>query len=255
MDPAERKAIMNSINSGSGNNSNNNIQPDVGQRLLKGLKLIIDTVNRVSNLIVKEVEDATRLKPVDKVIVELNTLSTFVKVKANTLNIDKVLFSFVSFDQHSKKLLANIDIYMNVEDTLVLAEDILSGRLAKLADREKSKGEKYPKAIWTSPLGGVNEQKARERKLRSDGKAVSRHFTVAPGAKQPFVLTAVQGAGQSEPNGIIKPVGNPETTIRVALTAASLKKLAVMVKTHVTAYYSAAYSNNMYAMPDRKEGR
>lgn len=241
------------------NTNNTNNDTDTSMRLLKGLKMTIDTINRVSNLIVKEivneVKQAASLKPVDKVICELNTLTTFVKVKANTLNIDKVLFSFVQFDQRTKKLVASIDIYVSVSDALVLAEDILSGRIAKLAERERQKGEKYPKAVWCSPLGGVNEQKAKERKLRSDGKAISRHFTLAPGSKQPFVLTAVQCAGQSEPNGIIKPIGNPETTVRVALTPEALKALAVTMKTHITAYYAAAYSANAYAMPDRKEGR
>ena len=129
------------------------------KRLARGIKMVLDSM---------------RIQPIDNVISELNTLNTFVKVKGNSFDIGKTLFSFVEFDKNTKKLQKSVDCYMGMEESLIFCHDILSGKLPKLAAKEKAKGEQYPKAVWHSPLGGVNEQKARERKLRSDGKAISR---------------------------------------------------------------------------------
>ena len=140
--------------------------------------------------------DSMKLQPVDNVIAELNTLNTFVKVKGNSFDIGKTLFSFVEFDKNTKKFQKSVDCYMGLEESLIFCHDVLSGKLPKLAAKEKAKGEQYPKAVWFSPLGGVNEQKAKERKLRSDGKAISRSFNIAPGSKADFVVTVTQGAGE-----------------------------------------------------------
>ena len=182
--------------------------------------------------------DAMKIKPIDNVIAELNTQNTFVKVKGNSFHIGKTLFSFVEFDAHTKKLQKSVDCYMGLEESLIFCQDVLSGKLPKLAAKEKAKGEQYPKAVWHSPLGGVNEQKAKERNLRSD---------IAPGAKADFVVTVTQGAGKSQPNGIITPEGKPEVTIRVACSADNLKGLALSLKAHIEAYFAACYATNVYA--------
>lgn len=202
------------------------------KRLAKGIKMILDSM---------------KMNPIDNVIAELNTKNTFVKVKGNSFHINKTQFSFVEFDAQTKKLQKSVDCYMGLEESLVLCQDVLSGKLPKMAAAEKAKGEQYPKPVWNSPLGGVNEQKAKERKLRTDGKAVSRSFTIAPGSRADFVVTAMQGAGNSMPNGIIVPDGKPEVTIRVACTAENLKGLALSLKAHIEAYYAACYATNVFA--------
>ena len=63
---------------------------------------------------------------IDKEFAELNTTSTFIKAKANAFEIEKTLLSFVSFDNNTKKLKDNIDIFMSFGDSLALANDILS---------------------------------------------------------------------------------------------------------------------------------
>ena len=176
------------------------------QRLARGIKMILD---------------AMKIKPIDNVIAELNTQNTFVKVKGNSFHIGKTLFSFVEFDAHTKKLQKSVDCYMGLEESLIFCQDVLSGKLPKMAAKEKAKGEQYPKAVWHSPLGGVNEQKAKERNLRSDGKAISRCFNIAP--------------------------GEPEVTIRVACSADNLKGLALSLKAHIEAYFAACYATNVYA--------
>lgn len=60
-------------------------------------------------------------------------------------------------------------------------------------------------------------------------------------------MTVTQGAGKSQPNGIITPEGKPEVTIRVACSADNLKGLALSLKAHIEAYFAACYATNGYA--------
>lgn len=211
-------------------------------RLAKGLKMIIDRLTP---------------KPIDNVLCDLATDKTMVKFKGNALEIDRVQCSFIEFDARTKKLKSNIDIYLDVGEALCLCQDIISGKIPKLAAVEKQRcaneGVKYPSEVYTSPLGGVSEEKAKKRGLRNDGKAISRLFKVSPGSKADFIFTAEQKAGHTDPKlkKLIVPEGNPEITIRVACSAQQLKAMALTVKMHIEAFYSAKYANNGYAMPPK----
>lgn len=180
----------------------------------------------------------------DNEFFELNSLNTFVKLKANSFGIGKVMFAFVQFDQNTKKLTSSMDVYMDMEEALLLANDILSGKIASLAQVEKAKGAKYPGAIYSSPMGGVNEKKAAERNLRTDGKAISRLFTLSPGSRQPFIFTAEQRPGTSNDKGLIVPEhsAKPEIQIRVPATAEMLKKMALSIQSNINAYRAAQYA-------------
>ena len=57
--------------------------------------------------------------------------------------------------------------FPKMDDTLLFANDVLSGRIPTLATAEKAKGAQYPKPVWQSRLGGVNEEKAKARGLRN----------------------------------------------------------------------------------------
>ena len=175
----------------------------------------------------------------NKTIFEINGLNTFVKIKTNAFNINKLLLSFVNYDKknNNNKLLKNIDIYMNIPDALLFANDILSGRIYKLAVAEKAKGAQYPNAVWQSALGGTPEKRAN----REDGKAISRYWNIKPGAKKPFVLTAYQSAGHTIETGIIVPEGKPEFSIMVPCTNDDLKKLALMIQYEIQGFITASY--------------
>lgn len=208
-------------------------------RLAKGLKMIIERLTP---------------KPIDNVLCDLATDKTMVKFKGNALDIDRVQCSFIEFDARTHKLKSSVDIYLDVGEALSLCQDIISGRIPKLASAEKQRcaneGVKYPSEVYTSPLGGVSEEKAKSRGLRNDGKAISRLFKVSPGAKADFIFTAEQRAGHTDPKlkKLIVPEGNPEITIRVACSAQQLKAMALTVKMHIEAFYAAKYANNGYAM-------
>lgn len=210
------------------------------QRIANGLGMAIKKLTAI--------EQRLEIKPIGKEYCEINTLTTFLKAKSCAFNIEKVRLDFVEFDKATNKLTSNIELYMGFGEALVLSQDILSGRISKLAVKEKAKGEKYPKAIWQSKLGGVNEENAKKRNLRTDGKAISRYFTIAPGSKAEFVITAEQKAGKSAPNGIITPCdGKPEKLIRVACSGDDLKSFALLTKAHIEGYISSQYANNGYA--------
>ena len=91
------------------------------------------------------------------------------------------------------------------------------------------------------------EEKAKERKLRTDGKAISRYFSIAPGSKFDFVFTAYQQAGKSADNGLIVPEGNPEIIIRVGCNAPDIKNFALLLQSHINGYISAQYATHSYS--------
>lgn len=209
-----------------------------------------NVLNRIANG-VRMVLDKFEHQPIDNVMAELNTDKTFLKAKGNALDIDKVQFSFVEFNKQTKKLTKSVDIYLSIPEALVLCNDLILGRICKLAQAEKSecikKGGKYPNSVYFTPLGGVSEEKAKERGLRTDGKAISRCFHIAAGAKADFVITAEQRAGHSNEKGIIIPEGNPEVSIRVGISNNDIKGFALTVKAHIEGYIAAKYANNGYA--------
>lgn len=211
-------------------------------------------INRLGKGIAKVINLITP-KPIDKVVAEINTYNTFVKVKANSFDIGKVWFAFVEFQPKSNKLVKSVDTYMNFGDALILSNDILSGKIARLAEQERKKGEQYPGAIYTSPYGGVNETKCKEKGLRTDGKALSRYFSISPGSKADYVITVFQGPGKTEDVGIIVPDGKSETIIRVGLNSYSLKSFALTMKAHIEGYISAQYATNGYARKEQNNGK
>lgn len=131
--------------------------------------------------------------------VEKNVLHSFYSSKAfvkikQCLSIGKMLFSFVSKENSKEQ---HIDCYLEAEEfgALLMAR-IRSGQLFKDLLAEKAKGEKYPKAVWTSPMGG--------NATGNNGKPISRYFTISPGSTADVVFTAfVYPATQNETGAFI----------------------------------------------------
>lgn len=185
-----------------------------------------------------------------KLIYEINGFNTFVKVKRDALPIGKVMLAFVEYDKNTGKQKKVINIYMDKSDALKFANDILSGKIEKAANASYEASNKYPSPFWQSKLGGVNEANCKARKLRSDGKALSRTFTLSVGAlkddgtRNPYVITANQQAAHSAKNGIIIPEKGrkPELTIRVPVTVKEdLEKMALEIQAQITAFYASEF--------------
>lgn len=171
---------------------------------------------------------------------------SFVKVKP-AFNIHKIIFSFVERKYESNQkagadesnVKAAIDIYLDISEAALFAEDILNCRIYKKVDEEAKKKAPFPAPVWKSPLGGLSEGKAN----RKDGLAISRHFTLSPGSRQYAMLRATSCPGKTDPQGLIVPLKDSEydkkekTDIYVGiLNYDELRKMALMIRAAVNAY-------------------
>lgn len=170
-------------------------------------------------------------------VLRVDAAGAFVEVMADGVAIDKVVINFVSYDKTKSggsRMTGNIKFYIPITKAKALSEKILNMRIAKAAktaiDKAQEEGKKYPAAVYTE-MGGTPANKAN----RKDGKALSRTFSIAPGSKMPYVLTAECGPGVPGPNGLLivpdygynKPVSRPEQVIRIPMTQDSLEEFAV----------------------------
>ena len=211
-------------------------EKNMNQRIFDGIKFLAGYVKKKTSV------ENNRIR---SLCAEINGRDTFVKIKGDYFSIGKVRLSFVQFDKaNNNSRVADIDVCMSFSEWAALSHDIAFGRIFKLAEQEKAKGEKYPKAVYESPLGGINEVNCKKRNLRTDGKAISRRFSIAPGSRQPFVITAEQRPGKTDEKGLIVPEGGrPEVSIRVPCTREILLGAVEMVDRHISAYLSSRYSD------------
>ena len=181
---------------------------------------------------------------INREIFEINGKKTFMKAKANAFEIGKVLLSFVEFDEKTKKSVKNIDIYMDVSEMLVFCNDVLSGRLVKMAQDKAKDNPKFPPAVFSNQ-GGTKSEKAG----RADGKALARVLNFGASSRAGnFVFQALSGPGKELEQGLIsmEDIKNPEKRIIVPCSANDLKKLCLMVKSDYQAYLSGQYSKNAF---------
>lgn len=140
----------------------------------------------------------------------------FVKIK-QCLEIGKIQFSFVEKD-NSKNY---IDCYMEAEEFgAILMPGIKTGSLIKALMTEKAKGEQYPKAVWTSPIGG--------NATGNNGKPISRYFEISPGSSSEVLFTAMTFPAEKNATGaFIKVKGSKAiSTLRIPCSYNDLKILA-----------------------------
>ena len=173
---------------------------------------------------------------VDTTFYSIHTNKVFLKAKHDFYHYKRQHLSFVEHDPQNFKCLQNIEIYLNTKFLLSLIADVESGHLARLIKSELDKGNKYPQAVWQSNLGGVHEEKAK----RADGKAIFRYFTISPGSRFPFVITAYEGPGKTNPKTrIIEPDGKPEKVIRVPADREDFLAFIKAMKMNYLAFLSA----------------
>ncbi|OAA87796.1 hypothetical protein [Clostridium ljungdahlii] len=181
-------------------------------------------------------------------ILRIDGKNVFLEVMNNAFQINKVQINFVKYDlklEKNSRQLINISLYIDIDKILILANDILSGRLAALAKqanniKEKS-GYKYCKEIYAD-IGGVSAVKLKERgKERPDGKCLFRRFKITPGDKVNWIFSGEIGAGEESETGLIIPQDKPEEIVRVPLNDEDLKKFALVLKSHIQAYLTSLY--------------
>lgn len=180
-----------------------------------------------------------------KQIIRLDGKNCFMEVMNSSFGIGKVQMNFIQYNiekQQGERYEQQISIYMDIDEFLVFVNDVLSGKMQKLADIERAKGKQYCSAIYTD-MGGISAKTLESRgKKREDEKSLSRQFKLIPGAKAPFMIQAECGAGEESDTGLIVPkYGKPEQVVRIPLQVDDLKRLVLAVKTHIQAYLTSVY--------------
>lgn len=204
---------------------------------------------------------AEKVKRLSKVIYEVNGKDTFVKVKNNSFEIEKAVFSFVKYDESNKKCQQSGDYYLSFADCMSLYRDIDKGLLQRDVRNElercKKENQKYAKAVRQFQ-GGVPEEKAG----RNDKLATARIFSIEPGTKYPYVLKYTEGPAKTNPtNKLITPLWWSDKTykadfqILVPCSEEDIMKLALLLHSHIQGYISSCYTTDKYMADYDEKGK
>jgi hypothetical protein len=179
---------------------------------------------------------------------EINGSKSFVKFKANSFNIEKVLVAFVEFDPASKKAIKNLDVYVNIKDMLIFANDVLSGKLPKMAAEKAKENPNFPPSVFIRQ-GGIGPAEAKKRFNRTDGKAYARVFKFGASSKpNTFLFQGEAGPGKQDERGLIQMEnpGKPEVRINVPCSADDLKGLCLVFQTEYAAFLAGKYARKEF---------
>ncbi len=183
---------------------------------------------------------------------KISAEGVFMEVMLDALKIDKVFLNFVKHDDsrpEKQRIVAEIGIYLDPWEAARLGGDILSGKLAALArkerkrvaaEQEKMSGAKktiYPRHIWDSRSGVSATKLASWGKDRKDGMSLSKWFKVSPGLKAAWVISAESGPGEETGKGIIEPrYKAPENIIRIPMSDDCIKEFGKALDAILYAY-------------------
>ena len=190
-------------------------------------------------------------------IIRLDGKNCFVEVMTGQFHKGKVILNFEQYDDSKAKgerTIARITYFMPFEKFLQLEQDVMSGKLAKLAEKEKA-NNKYPGAVYTDLTGTSSELLKKNNQARPDGNSESRQLKLIPGLKADFMLQAEKGAGEKSATGIIKPLyGNkPEQKVAIPMSGDDLKKLFSLVKVHINGYIASQYNIRAIKIQEERE--
>lgn len=206
-------------------------------------------------------------KILSKQILKISGKNKFFEVMINSFNIDKVQINFFDLDlnqEKGKKQKSEINIYIDFSEMLVLCNDILSGRIAKLADnilkqvKETNNENLLYKALFEAQGGVTAENLAKRGKSRQDGKPLSRVFKILPSTKGNGVAFQAEcGAGDSSKSatgGIVPAYGTkPEARVTIPLSYQQLKGFALIIQKHIDSYIENQYRTDAYIyVPENK---
>lgn len=173
----------------------------------------------------------------DSVIYQIQGPKSFLKVKMDWANIDKVHLSFVSHTGRANGCspIAHVEGALRInggDGALYFCEAILSGvmhkRRQKALNDAKAAGEKYPQAIFT--YNGGSDAKG-------DRPVMWRQIALAPGSKMDYAISVTEAEGEKNNlGGYQKKQGAKATFITVGCTSQELVAMASAIKMHWAAY-------------------
>ena len=155
---------------------------------------------------------------------------TRIELKNSALAIGKVAIGLQKFGDDNKQI-AYTTFYLDIDKALVLAEDILSGRFARIVEKQNT----TDMVIVHKVPGGQSAEKAN----RADKKPLYRELSISKGKL--WVVACQEGPGKVTPTGGFMPDGKYETKVMVGLSNESLKAMATMIKNEIMAYRVAQY--------------
>lgn len=190
-------------------------------------------------------------------IIRIDGKNCFLEVMTGQFHKGKVILNFEQYDDTKAKgerTVARITYFMPFDKFLQLEQDVRSGKLAKLAEKEKSIN-KYPNAIYTDLTGTSSELLKRNNQARPDGNSESRQLKIIPGLKAEFMMQAEKGAGEKSATGIIKPLyGNkPEQKVSIPMSGNDLKRLFSLTTLHITSYLASQYNIRALKIQEERE--
>jgi hypothetical protein len=158
--------------------------------------------------------------------------NTRIELKSDAFAIDKLSIGLQKLDDNNHQL-AYINCYMDLPKALVMANDILSGRFAKMA----KPGE-------ITKVFAVQGGQSAARAKRADGKPLYREFSLSKGQK--WIAGAILGPGKENPttHGIVAD-GKPEQEVKVGILDDDIKAMALMIKAEYEAYRTAQWMRSL----------
>jgi len=191
-------------------------------------------------------------------IIRFDGLNVFMEVLSSAFPIGKVQINFCSYDEKTHKQKNKLEIYLDMDRAMVLADDILSGRLDETIKNAKATKtfEGRPVSNYTSyfvDMGGIvfnrngklDEARFNKYKTSYDwivkDKAISRQLKLQESTKYKYMLRAEYGLGNVNQTGLIVPEGNAKAYVQVPLTAENSYAFALAIKTHINAYWNQYY--------------
>lgn len=204
-------------------------------------------------------------------IIRIDGKNCFLEVMNSAFSIGKVQINFREYDEKQQKgnrFTKEIDLFMDIDKFLVFANDIISGKVAKIAEveraRAKQEGEKQGKTVYPRELdeftdmGGMNSESLKrsdERRKKNqfkaysdmysipEGKALSRQLKIVPGLKAPFMIKGEVGVGEESDTGLIVPKygTRPSQMVQIPLSANDFKKFALIVEAHIKSFITSQY--------------
>lgn len=180
----------------------------------------------------------TKIKEKDNsVIYPIQGPKSFLKVKMDWANIDKIHLSFVSHTGQANGCtpIAHIEGALRInggDGALYFCDAIQHGEMGKrrMASLKKAQesGERYPQPIFT--YNGGSDAKG-------DRPVMWRQISLAPGVKTDYVISATEAEGvKNDKGGYQKKEGAKSTFITVGCTSQELRALACAIKIHWAAY-------------------
>lgn len=202
-------------------------------------------------------DNNNRIKEKDNtVIYQIQGPKSFLKVKMDWANIDKIHLSFVSHTGRANGCaqVSHIEGALRInggDGALYFCEAILSGSMATRRQRAikeaQASNAKYPQPIFT--YNGGSDAKG-ERPV------MWRQISLAPGAKTDYVLQVTEAEGvKNDLGGFQKKQGAKSTFISVGCSRQELVAMASAIKLHWTAYianptgYMAIHGREANGMP------